>query len=297
MKKIFLSLSIVTLFVIMGNSQHRYLYNHYIVNPVLINPGASGFDYKHNLFLDYRNTWANQPGSPKTFTFSYDGNVAENIGLGAQIMSDRYSELETFKGQLSYSYILQGEQYRFGLGFTTEYTDYHVVGGLTGGIIDRNDPYLAIRQDGDRFFDLAFGAHGVIQDKFLLSVTLPQLLHTKLNSREGEVEQDKIFNYVLGLGYIFESQEYALKVVPSLYVKKLGYFNTLIDANLLFSFSDDKFTSGLSYELGDEGTFGFLIGTKFGNFNLYYSYDFAFKEFQTYNNGSHELTLGYRIGK
>ncbi|MEZ4906115.1 MAG: type IX secretion system membrane protein PorP/SprF [Saprospiraceae bacterium] len=112
------------------------------------------------------------------------------------------------------------------------------------------------------------------------------------------MEGEKTFNYRGSRLYSrLNAEQYKLKVTPSIYVKKLGYYNTLIDANLLFTFNDGIFSSGLSYELGDEGTFGFLIGTKFTNFNLYYSYDFAFKEFQTYNNGSHELTVGYQIGK
>ena len=203
----------------------------------------------------------------------------------------------TLKGQLSYSYNIKGKDYDFGLGFTTEYLDYSVNGALGEGSYDGNDPYLKLRQDGDKFFELAVGAHGIIQEKFILSVAFPSLVRTKLNSRKDEIEEEKSFNYLLGIGYLFKLPEYKMCITPSIYVKKLWNYNTMIDANLMFSFYDNRFTTGLIYGIGDEGTLGFLIGTKLNKFNFYYSYDFAFNQFQTYNNGSHELTVGFNFAK
>ena len=95
----------------MGSAQHRYIYTQYFINPVMINPGATGSSGGQNLFLNYRNNWANHEGSPKTFSFSYDGLVTDKVGLGAFLMSDTYGALQTIKGQLSYSYNIKGENY------------------------------------------------------------------------------------------------------------------------------------------------------------------------------------------
>lgn len=298
MKKIIIAIAAMFIVISASFSQHRYLYTHYLVNPVIINSGATAFDGGHNLFVNYRNTWASFPDAPKTFSFNYDGRVGNKIGVGAFVMNDRFGALETFRAMLSYAYLLQGTEYKIGLGFTTEYIDYHVAGALNGGLIDRLDPYVATRQDGDKYFESAIGVHGVIQDKFLLSLSLPGLIRTKLQNQNYTTStEEKYFNYILGVGYIFDSPEYKLKVTPSIFVKKLWKYNTFIDANLMFSFSDDRFSSGLTYSIGDEKTFGFLIGTKMNGFNFYYSYDFAFKDFQGYNSGSHELTVGYKFGK
>ena len=296
MKKIFLAIVFIFGFAYIGMAQHRYIYTQYFINPVLINPGATGSSSEQNLFLNFRNTWASHPGSPKTFSLSYDGMVSDKVGLGAFVMSDTYGELQTLKVQLSYSYKIKGDDYDFGLGFTTEYLNYRVVGSLNGGPVDRNDPILAERQDGDKYFDVAIGAHGTIQKKFVLSVALPGLVRSKLNSKEGEVKEEKSFNYILGLGYLYKMPEYEMGIYPSLYVKKLRNLNTLIDANLLLTFYDDKLSGGITYGFGDDKRLGFLIGAKLNKINFYYSYDFSFKEFQTYNNGSHEITLGYYFG-
>ena len=41
----------------------------------------------------------------------------------------------------------------------------------------------------------------------------------------------------------------------------------------------------------------FLIGSKYNGFQLFYSYDVSFGQFQQYNGGSHELTLGYNLAR
>ncbi|MGE5356478.1 MAG: PorP/SprF family type IX secretion system membrane protein [Deltaproteobacteria bacterium] len=294
MKKLYIFLVLLLGLNLVSFGQHRYIYSQYMLNPVLLNPGATGFNGGHNLFLNYKNTWANHPGTPKTFSFSYDGSVANKVGLGALVMSDNFSALQTLKGQLSYSYNIKGENYNFGLGFTTEYIDYHVSGALGDGIVDRNDPYLQQRQDGDKFFELAVGAYGLVQDKFILSVAFPALVRTVLSERE--INEEKAFNYILGIGYMFKMPEYKMCITPNIYVKKLWQYNTMIDANLLFSFYDNRFSTGVMYGIGEEKTLGFLIGTRLNKFNFYYSYDFAFKDFQAYNNGSHELTVGLNFG-
>jgi type IX secretion system PorP/SprF family membrane protein len=295
MKKLYIIIVLLLGINLVSYAQHRYLYSHYMLNPVLLNPGATAFQGGQNLFFNFKNTWANHPGSPKTFSFSYDGTVASKVGLGAFVMSDSYSALQTLKGQLSYSYNIKGDDYDFGLGFTTEYLDYHVTGALSDGIVDRNDPYLQLRQDGDKFFELAVGAYGLVQDKFLLSIAFPSLVRTKLNTRDGELEEEKDFNYIFGVGYMFKMPEYKICITPNVYIKKLWKYNTMIDANLLFSFYDNRFTTGVMYGIGEESTLGFILGTKLNKFNFYYSYDFAFKDFQAYNNGSHELTVGYNF--
>ena len=296
MKKILLSIVFILAFTLMGSAQHRYIYTQYFINPVMINPGATGSSGGQNLFLNYRNNWANHEGSPKTFSFSYDGLVTDKVGLGAFLMSDTYGALQTIKGQLSYSYNIKGENYDFGVGFTTEYINYHIAGGLTG-VVDLTDPLIGEMRDGDKYFDVAVGAHGTVQEKFVVSVVFPGLVRSKINAEDGEVKEENSFNYIFGLGYLYKFEEYDMGVYPSLYVKKLRNINTLIDANLLLSFYDDKLQGGATYGFGDDNRFGFIIGAKFNKVSFHYSYDFSFKEFQSYNNGSHEMTVGYFFKK
>ena len=58
---------------------------------------------------------------------------------------------------------------------------------------------------------------------------------------------------------------------------------------------DDKFTSGISYVVGADQRLGFLIGFAIDKLNLYYSYNTSMREFQDYNNGSHEISVKLRL--
>jgi len=296
MKKILLSIVIVFVFSLVGKAQERYIFTQYFVNPVLINPGAAGYNGGQNLFLNYRNTWADFNGSPKTFSLSYDGMVTDKVGLGAHVMSDSYGALQTYKAQLSYSYNVKSSNYDIGLGFTTEYLDYSVDGGVDG-TVDLNDLVILERRDGDKYFDVAVGAYGTFQEKYVVNVVFPGLVRSKINAEDGEIAEEKSFNYILGLGYLYDIPEYEMRVYPSLYVKKLRNIETLIDANLLLSFYDGKLSGGATYGFGDDERFGFIIGAKLDKISFHYSYDFSFKEFQNYNNGSHEITFGYIFEK
>lgn len=296
MKKIIFSLFVGLMFMMNGQAQERYIFNQHFVNPILINPGATGFDEAHNFLFNYRNKWAGFPGSPNTFAFSYDGRVVDKVGLGGFVMKDEFGALESLKGQLSYAYHLLGDNYKVGLGFTTEYIQYRAKGGLNGPMdFDRDDPLIINRQDGDTYFDLAIGAHGMFSDKIIFDLVFPGLVRTRISEAVQTQEEDRTFNYIIGVGYQYEVENYDLTVIPSLFVKKLRNVPLHVEGNLFLKFYDGQLSGGVSYAYGAENRLGALLGTAINNFNFYYSYNVSFQPFQTYSNGSHELTVGYKF--
>ncbi len=295
MKRILLLVVFVFALFVSGNSQQRYIFTQYFLNPSLINPGAAGFEKGQSLFFNYRNTWAGYKGSPRSYSLSYDGRITDKVGLGAFVMSDTYGALQTQKGLLSYSYNIKGDKYDIGLGFTTEYISYKAIAGLDGGPVDREDPLLADRQVGDKIFDVAIGAFGKLYDNFIVSITIPSLVRSKLNSKTSTKKDEREFNFILGVGYIYDVPNYDMKICPSIFAKKLRLYESFIDANLLFSFYDETLFSGITYGLYNANKLGFVIGGRINKIQFNYSYDFTFKDFQTYNNGSHEIGIGYRF--
>ena len=67
--------------------------------------------------------------------------------------------------------------------------------------------------------------------------------------------------------------------------------------NLLGRFVDDKFRGGITYTVGGDERVGFIIGGTFNTLGLNYSYNASRHEFQTYNNGTHEISLNFNIGE
>ena len=67
------------------------------------------------------------------------------------------------------------------------------------------------------------------------------------------------------------------------------------DINLKGYFLEDKLIGGLTYRGGSNGAMAILVGSKFNNFGFYYTFDVSFQEFQSNSNGSHELTLSFKL--
>lgn len=296
MKKILFSIILMLGLVVGSQAQERYIFTQHYVNPILINPGATGFNDAHNFLFNYRNKWSSFPGSPNTYAFSYDGIVANKVGLGGFVMQDNFGALESLKGQLSYAYHLMGEGYKVGLGFTTEYIQYRAKAVLDGPSgFDYSDPLIRDRQAGDKFFDLAIGAHGMVSEKIIFDVVLPGLVRTRLNSDVTNQEESRSFNYIVGIGYQYKVENYDLTVTPSIFVKQLRNVPLHVEGNLFLSFYEGQLSGGLSYAYGAENRLGAMLGTSINNFRFFYSYNVSFQPFQTYSNGSHELTLGYTL--
>ena len=68
-----------------------------------------------------------------------------------------------------------------------------------------------------------------------------------------------------------------------------------MDLNVKAGFLDEKLIGGLTYRMGDGGAVAFLVGTKYKSLQFYYSYDAFMGDFQQYNSGSHEITLGLKF--
>jgi type IX secretion system PorP/SprF family membrane protein len=270
----------------------RAIFTHHYVHPVLINPGATGFYNRQQLFFNYRNSWATFEDSPKTVTFSYDGPIGNRLGFGAIFIKDDFASLETTKGQLALSYSIQSDNNKVGFGLTTEFVQHSLSSDQLGNpLLDNNDILIQQALDGTQYFDASFGIYGMYDNHLVYGLTLPSLISAKISEDTGTSEVDRDFGYIINLGYIFDVKDYDLKIEPSIYVKQLMLTPFHVDVNLKMDFLEDKLTGGLSYTVGADKRFGFLVGARVNKFGFYYSYNVSFHDFQQYNNGSHEFSF------
>jgi len=68
-----------------------------------------------------------------------------------------------------------------------------------------------------------------------------------------------------------------------------------IDFNLRLGLLDEKLQMGGTYSTGAENRLGFLIGAYLDNFGVFYAFNSSFNQFQSFNNGSHEISLKLKI--
>ncbi|MBK8347115.1 MAG: PorP/SprF family type IX secretion system membrane protein [Saprospiraceae bacterium] len=269
----------------------RYIYTQAQLNPQLINPGAIGSAMKHQILLNYRNKWSGIDGAPRTATISYNGPVGNRLGLGVNIVSDRFGELETTKGALGLSYTIKSETNQVGFGISAEYIK-HSLSGF--GNSNPNDPIINLALAGAEYFDASFGVYGIYMDRLTYGLSLPSAVSSRISDIDNNAP-DRDLGFILQFGYKIDVHS-DITMTPSLIMKKLANVPTHIDMNLNFGFLQDKLIGGVSYTLGADKRLGFLIGTKIEKFNFYYSYNTSSNLIQDYNNGSHELTLGVNFG-
>ncbi len=291
-------LTILALVVtLMGlEAQVRYFDERYIstqaqLNPQLVNPGAVGHALNHQLMVNYRNKWSGIDGAPRTLTLSYNGAVGNRLGLGVNVVSDKFGELETTKGELGVSYTVVSDNNQVGFGISGAYIK-HALGGY--GNADPNDPVISQALSGAEYFDASFGVYGIYLKKLYYGLSLPSLVSSRISDIDN-TGQDREVGFLLQLAYKLDIQE-DITMTPGIIMKKLNNVPTHIDLNLNFGFLQDKLIGGVAYTVGADKRLGFLIGTKIEKLNFFYSYNTSSNLIQDYNNGSHELTLGFNFG-
>lgn len=289
------SIGVMSLMAQQRYFDERYTFTQAYLYPVVINPGATGFG-ESDLIFNYRNKWSTFPGTPKTLTLSYNGNLGNRLGFGGLLMSDTNGALETTKGQLSFSYTIDSETNTVGFGLSTEFIQ-HKIGDINGQV-DVSDEVILNRLAGNNFFDVSFGVYGEYDNSVKYGLTLPSLVSSKLDDAiTTDTTGGRDLGMILHLGYEYDLPDSDVSVEPSIIVKKLMFVPTHIDLNLKATFLNDRLTGGLTYTLGAEKRLGFLIGTAVRNLDLYYSYNVSSHEFQQYNNGSHDLTFRINLAK
>ncbi|WP_236980962.1 PorP/SprF family type IX secretion system membrane protein [Membranihabitans maritimus] len=284
---------VLTLGVSSISAQEIASYKHYTLNQQLINPAASGMN-GHKIMLNYVNRWNAFPGNPQTFTGAYNGPVGERIGLGAMLISDNLGSLNRTTGQLSYAYRLDIEDTKLSIGLSTGYERYKLqASALLGTGIDPNDPIIADAAEGYDVFDAAVGVHAELPDGFTAGLALPNLIRTRVdNNSDNESTESSLFKYfVLYAGYKAPLEEYNFEFEPSIQVRNVRNAPFQVDLNLLGYYADDQLIGGFTYTIGGGNGANILLGTRINKINILYSYGVSFADFQTYNNGSHEISL------
>jgi type IX secretion system PorP/SprF family membrane protein len=304
MKKYILIIAALGAFILVGfnktNAQVRLIgeqsvYTSYYLNPVLVNPGATGYEGYHQVILNYRNAWASFPGSPSTGTLSYNGPIGNRIGLGVLAYSDSYGALSTTKGQVSLSYNLDMPDNKIGIGISAEYIQHKLSGDdVINDFVDVNDPEIISRLGGSEYFDASFGIFGIYADKLIYGIALPSVISQRLNDDTGTL-MGRDFGVIANIGYRYDMPDKDLVIEPSIYAKQLMLVPFHVDFNLRLGLLDEKINMGLTYSNGAEDRLGFLIGAYLDNFGVFYAYNASLNQFQNYNNGSHELSLKLKL--
>jgi type IX secretion system PorP/SprF family membrane protein len=271
-------------------AQQEPRWNHYMFNDFFYNPGVAGSRGAISTFLIHRYQWVNIPddASPRTTNLSVHAPVKFlRGGLGMVITRDDefFNRTTSFKFAYAYRTSLMGGDLGIGLyggGIQSE------LDGAKFKPSNPNDPLLVTGVVQALAFDFGFGINYTHQD-FYLNLSSNRLNNPKIryNNTGSEITIDR--NYFLSGGYNFPVGE-SFVITPSTLLKtNASAFQA--DLNVLATFKG-QFWGGAGYSTGDAVIFmmGANIGTKW---RIGYSYDYNLSGLSRFNDGSHEIFLGY----
>jgi len=289
---------IASLLFVVGQmtAQNEAVLTQYTVQPFLLNPALSGFDDLHQIRLNYRSSWTGFPDAPNTYALNYNGPVNKNFGLGGQILGENVASTFRYNVKVSYAFHADVNDFRLAGGFSTSFANFRLRNQAIGGFrYDPNDPDVQEALDGKNSFDAALGFHARYRNQSFVGLTFPSLISARVEDIDNNNEDPRgsADNFILRVGQDIRIKERNFKVTPSVVISRVFGAPFRVDFNAVASFLDEQFVAGLGYRAGAGNDVGILLGTKFDRLRLFYSYDINFGTFQTYNGGSHEITLGF----
>ena len=279
--------------------QDETIFKHYYLNHSLVNPAASGIEDTHEIRLNVRNQFAGFPGAPQTYSVGYNGPIGKTFGLGVNVLTENIASLTRYRLQLAYAFRYSTENLKMNIGFSTEFHEMRIPQGDNNNpLFDAGDILLADAEDGLMLFDATLGVYGKFKEKTFFSLSVPNLIRARLDNVSPNNDDPSGFlqYFMLMGGHRFDLNNSSISIEPSMMITKVRDVPVIVDANLKVSFLDEKLAAGVTFRTGPATSLGFMLGTKINVLKLYYSYDSHMGQFASYNQGSHEVTLGFSFG-
>jgi type IX secretion system PorP/SprF family membrane protein len=282
-------------------AQDEATFNHYTVNPVLVNPAFTGNDDKYHIFGHYRTQWTGFANAPQTYALSVNGPLADKVGIGAMVLSEHFGLTNRLRGQLSYAYHYKGEKQGFqaGFGFSTEFHRTSLDNSVTSNsFYEAVDRTVEANVKNVSIFDATVGAYAVFNNKFTVHVALPNLIRAKLGevSETGVKEKTFLRQFLLGATYKSVMSD-KLTIEPSIQMRRVLQAPFEVEMNLMARFMQERFSAGMYFRPGSSGAMGLTMGIKENFFQIYYSYNASIAEFKSYNQQGHEITMGIALNR
>jgi type IX secretion system PorP/SprF family membrane protein len=321
MRKLIIALGLMASAIVV-EAQQTPQYTQYMVNPYLYNPALAGSEDYIDIKAGYRAQWVGLESAPKTMYISAHAPIKEHTGrhsardkaaypgVGGYVMKDETGPISNLRMNGSFSYNLQisnGKWYgalhhsdgiRLTLGMSLGVNQYQIDGSKLN-LENVDDPSIVNGEMTKISPDASLGAWLYFGQKFYLGASANQILNSKLSFDGVNTESIETFgrltpHYNIVAGSKIEVG-YDLYIMPSFMVKAVKAAPISWDLNMRLDYQDTYY-GGISYRHQDAiALLGGVVLGKRKNIEVAYSYDITISNIAQYSNGSHEITLGYRI--
>ncbi len=268
--------------------------DNYLINPVTLSPAFSGKYVPFQAYVTHRSEWTGIDGAV-IGNISIDGKLGKKMGIGGNIMLDKAGIYRNFTLNLNYAYHLQIAKDHF-LSFGITGVFYQNSVDLSNLIV--SDPYDPMIVNRDKTIESYFnvGASLLYNWKDLnFCIAFPMMINNK--SLYSDTLYDNVLtmnrNWMIYGNYsIFLAEDWKLKF--DLLLRQPHHMPWTFDVNATVRYAD-------SYWLGFLYRKNNIIGVNVGlaivrAIVLNYTYEFSGSSMDGKSGGTHEITLGCRIG-
>ena len=309
MKNIIYSISFLLLLSAIKTTcaQQEPMNTMFAYNKLQVNPAYTGGKDMVSIRAVYRNQWVKLPGAPQTINVNVHSPLKnERIALGLSVLNDRLGVTNQTWLMTSFAYRIPFKNdTKLSFGISAGMLVYKTNITLLDAI-DQGDPLLQNNLKGVNP-NIGVGVYYYGQ-KFYVGVSMPNVLPLNYMHHKDNAQLPNRFKQVphifIMAGYTFEmGKKKNFWIQPQLLLKYIATTQFKIpfeiDANATFTlFKIANF--GLTYRTG--------LADKFDNresvdvmtmfqipkgFSIAYSYDITISKVKKYENGTHEIMLGY----
>jgi type IX secretion system PorP/SprF family membrane protein len=273
-----------------SSNQLQYLINPSVLAPTLFDPGT-----RFAGFLTYRSEWTGFQGKPSVALLDISGSIKNKMYLGGEIRYQSASVFRSFYLTLKYAHQIRIQDDQFlTLGINGVF--YQNILDLTAAtILDPYDPLLA-GMDRITQSKANIGAGLAYRYKsFIFSFYAPMLLNNRSAydpSVEGSLSLPQNMLVYISNDFIID-RKWLLK--PTFRVNILTGMPSLFELSLLAGRIDQFWFSAL---YRSTMMMGLTVGAQlWKQLIISYGYEFFTGSTPGVHTGTHEITLGYRIGR
>lgn len=276
-------------------------YTMFMYNKLIYNPAYAGNKNMLSLNAAYRNQWTGIDGAPKNFNVALDGTVGSYmkafrpVALGLSVNNETMGVTDNTNVMAYYAYRVRAKKtiVSFGLqaGASLYSANFSQLNPSQGG--DQ-----ALMNNINNAFLPNVGA-GVFWsgEKFYAGVSVPNLIENYYDKNTKALTNSnarQLRSYYASGGYVFTVTD-DFKIQPQAMVRYAGndkYHQPLnADFNLSFVFFNRLLLGGTYRTDNTIDGIVHLQATK--RINIGYAYGYATSQLQQFNNGTHEIVLGF----
>lgn len=278
-------------------AQQVPLNNHYILNPFVFNPGATGASNISlvNTYLIHNQRFLGFSSNIVNNYLTVDGRLPKGkSGYGFQLAHISHGIQQQISSSISYSYgIKLAKEHRLRLGVTVGFLDNRI--NLDEiNVLQESDPYLTSMRARSATYDLSAGL--LYSFKTLqIGIAVPQVIGNKSEIQStGSRGYYRLARHFMGMAQYTFSIKQKFNLTPNVLVRFVPGAPIQYDGTLMFDFKK-MFWVSATYK--SDYAVQFNAGVcLFNQFKVGYSYEYIVGDINMYSTGiHHEIMLGYTL--